>query len=114
EEEVEQERAEYWLVVDALRVTRLHDGDDGWGGHERRFLYAHEAHAHAALGWLSRLQAHESDRRGPWAALRWDTWDADRRRQWWARRRTLWAGFLEQMRRYGVAREEIDARRRAA
>ena len=112
--EVDHARADFWRVVHALRLARLFDRDDGWGGHERPFLLAHEAHAHAALGWLSHLQAHESDRRGPWAALRWHTWDAERRRQWWARRRYLWSGFLEQMRRYRAARAEIDALRRAA
>jgi len=112
--EVDHARADFWRVVQALGLARLFDRDDGWGGHERPFLLAHEAHAHAALGWLSHLQAHESDRRGPWARVRWDAWDADRRRRWWARRRQLWAGFLEQMRRYRSARREIDTLPRAA
>ena len=112
--EVDHARADFWRVVQALGLVRLFDRDDGWGGHERPFLLAHEAHAHAALGWLSHLQAHESDRRGPWARVRWDAWDADRRRRWWARRRQLWAGFLEQMRRYRSARREIDTLPRAA
>jgi hypothetical protein len=107
-------RDDFWRVVHALGLGGLHDRDDGYGGHQRPFLLAHEVHAEAALGWLSHLQAHESDWRGPWAALRWDTWDAERRRHWWQRRRYLWAGFLEQVRRYGAARAEIDALRRAA
>jgi hypothetical protein len=112
--EVDHACADFWRAVHALGLARLFDRDDGWGGHERAFLLTHEAHAFAALGWLSHLQAHESDRRRPWAALRWDTWDGERRRQWWARRRHLWAGFLEQMGRYRTARREIDALRRAA
>ena len=106
-------RNDFWRAVHALGLAALHDRDDGYGGHERAFLLAHEAHACAALGWLSHLQAHESDRRGPWAAGRWQRWDAERRRRWWARRRYLWAGFLAAMRRYGAARRAADAPRRA-
>jgi len=109
--EVAHARDDFWRAVHELGLAGLHDRDDGYGGHERPFLLAHEAKAHAALSWLSHLQAHESDKRGPWAAVRWNTWDAERRREWWERRRYLWAGFVEQMRGYREARAEIDAGR---
>jgi hypothetical protein len=112
--EAEHARDDFWRVVHALGLSGLHDRDDGYGGHERPFLLAHEAHACAALSWFSHLQTHEGDRRGPWAAGRWERWDAERRRQWLERRRYLWAGFVEQMRRYGAARREIDALQRTA
>lgn len=112
--EVEHARDDFWRAVHELGLAGLHDRDDGYGGHERPFLFAHEARAHAALGWLSHLQAHESDKRGPWAAVRWDTWDGERRREWWERRRYLWAGFVEQMRGYSAARAQIGALPRAA
>jgi hypothetical protein len=102
--ESEHARSDFWRVVLELGLAAAHDRDDGFGGHERPFLFRHEAHAQAALSWLAHLQAHESDRRGPWAAARWEKWDAARRRRWLARRRYLWAGFLGQMRRYAAAR----------
>jgi hypothetical protein len=112
--EVAHARDDFWRAVHELGLAGLHDRDDGYGGHERPFLLAHEAKAQAALSWLSHLQAHESDKRGPWAAMRWNTWDAERRREWLERRRYLWAGFVEQMRRYRAARTGIDAVRRTA
>lgn len=112
--EMEHARGDFWRIVHALGLAGLHDRDDGLGAPERAFLLAHEAHAGAALCWLAHLQAHESDRRGPWAALRWERWDAGRRRRWLERRRHLWAGFVEQMRRYANARAAIDAPRKAA
>ena len=112
--EVAHARDDFWRAVHGLGLAGLHDRDDGYGGHERPFLLAHEARAQAALSWLSHLQAHESDKHGPWAAVRWNTWDAARRQQWLERRRYLWAGFVEQMRGYSAARAEIDAVRRTA
>ncbi len=70
---------------------------------------ADETHAFAALSWLSHLQAHESDRRGPWAAIRWNSWDEGQRRDWFARRRYLWSGFVRQVERYREARRRLAA-----
>ena len=78
------------------------------GDHEAPYRFAHEVHAGAALAWLSHLQAHEADRNGPWAAVRWKTWDAEQRRAWFARRRHLWSGFVRQVERYRAARRLID------
>jgi hypothetical protein len=100
---------DFWVSVHRLGLAGLFDRDDGFGGHEAPFRFAHETHAFAALGWLSHLQAHESDRRGPWAAVRWNTWDADRRREWFARRRHLWSGFVRQVERYRAARRRLAA-----
>jgi hypothetical protein len=98
---------DFWSIVYRLGLAARFDRDDGFGGHEAPFRFAHETHAFAALSWLSHLQAHESDRRGPWAVVRWNTWDARQRRQWIARRRTLWSGFVRQVERYREARREL-------
>jgi hypothetical protein len=71
--------------------------------------FAHEAQAGAALLWLSHLQAHESDRRGPWACVRWNTWDAERRATWWAKWFELWDGFQRSVERYRAARRALAA-----
>jgi hypothetical protein len=100
---------DFWSSVHRLGLAGLFDRDDGFGGHEAPFRFAHETHAFAALSWLSHLQAHESDRRGPWAAVRWNTWDAGQRREWFARRRDLWSGFVRQVERYRQARRRLAA-----
>lgn len=71
--------------------------------------FPHEAHAGAALVWLSHLQAAESERRAPMDCLPWDKWSAKRKADWLARRRKLWAGFVRQVERYRAARVAIDA-----
>jgi hypothetical protein len=100
---------DFWSVVHRLGLAALFDRDDGFGGHEAPFRFPHETHACAALGWLSHLQAHESDRRGPWASVRWNTWNDAERREWFARRRYLWSGFVRQVERYREARRRLAA-----
>jgi hypothetical protein len=100
---------DFWASVYRLGLAGLFDRDDGFGGHEAPFRFAHETHAFAALSWLSHLQAHESDRRGLWAGVRWNTWDEGRRREWFARRRYLWSGFVRQVERYRQARRRLAA-----
>lgn len=68
--------------------------------------FPHEAHAGAALLWMSHLQAHESERRTAWDCLPWDMWSAKRRADWLAKRRKLWAGFLAQVRAYQATKGE--------
>ena len=101
--EVRHAADDFWACVHRLGLANLFDRDDGFGGHEAPFRLPHEIHAFAALGWLSHLQAHESDRNGPWASARWRTWDTGRRRDWFARRRYLWSGFVRQVERYRAA-----------
>ena len=98
---------DFWACVHRLGLAALFDRDDGFGGHETPFRFPHETHAFAALSWLGHLQAHESDRRGPWAAVRWHTWDAGQRRDWFSRRRYLWSGFVRQVERYRAARLNV-------
>jgi hypothetical protein len=100
---------DFWSAVHRLGLAALFDRDDGLGGHEAPFRFPHETHACAALSWLSHLQAHESDRRGPWASVRWNSWDAGQRREWFARRRHLWSGFVRQVERYREARRRLAA-----
>jgi hypothetical protein len=100
---------DFWAVVHRLGFVTLFDRDDGVVGHEAPYRFPHEAHAVAALGWLGHLQAHESDRRGPWAAVRWNAWDSQQRREWFERRRYLWSGFVRQVERYREARRQLDS-----
>jgi len=65
--------------------------------------FPHEAHAAAALLWLSHLQTHESEKRTPWSGVPFRRWREDERAAWFAKRRTLWSSFLRQMRRYQKA-----------
>jgi hypothetical protein len=53
------------------------------------FRLPHETHAGAALNWLGHLQAHDSDRRGPWA--RWDGMSLEGKRYCYAAVATCWA-----------------------
>ena len=100
---------DFWACAYLLGAAGLFDRDDGFGGHEAPFRFSHETYAFAALSWLSHLQAHESDRRGPWAAVRWNSWDEGQRRDWFARRRYLWSGFVRQVERYREARRRLAA-----
>ena len=65
--------------------------------------FPHEAHAAAALVWLSHLQTHESEKRTPWNGVPFRSWREDERVAWFTKRRALWSGFLRQMRRYQKA-----------
>ncbi|MFO1079271.1 MAG: hypothetical protein U1E23_01405 [Reyranellaceae bacterium] len=100
---------DFWACVHRLGFTRLFDRDDGFGGHDVPFRLSHEAHACAALVWLAHLQAHETERAGPWCGGRWEAWPAARRRAWRERRRILWSGFLRQVERYRAARQAFGA-----
>ena len=106
--EVAHARDDFWACVHRLGLAAQFDRDDGFGGHEAPFRFAHEGHAFAALSWLSHLQAHESDRRGPWAALRWEQWGPELRRRWWDERRRLWTGFVRNVERYRTARAALE------
>jgi hypothetical protein len=102
---------DFWSCVYRLGLVGLFDRDDGFGGHEAPFRLPHEVHACAALSWLGHLQAHESDRGGPWCGGRWEKWSVGRRHDWLRRRRYLWSGFLREAERYRWARRQLDAAR---
>ena len=68
--------------------------------------YPHEAHAGAALLWLSHLQAHESEKRTPWSFVPFCDWRRETRAAWMQKRRILWRGFLNAVRAYQSARKE--------
>jgi len=67
--------------------------------------FPHEAHAGAALVWLSHLQTHESQKRTPWSGDAFRSWREDERTAWFTKRRELWRGFLRQVERYRTVRE---------
>ena len=69
--------------------------------------FPHEAHAAAALVWLSHLQTHESEKRAPWSGVPFKGWRETDRTQWFAKRRALWSGFLRQVGRYRLARQAL-------
>lgn len=94
---------------DYLRIERaLNLNSDRWDfpNDVSRGQYRHEAHAGAALHWLSHLQAHETTRRVPFDFSVWKFWTAERRAAWIARRQYLWAGFLGEVRAYQRTRKE--------
>lgn len=62
--------------------------------------FPHEAHAAAALVWLSHLQTHESWKRSPWNGVPFRSWHEHERTAWFKKRRELWRGFLRQVCRY--------------
>ena len=66
--------------------------------------FQHEAHAGAALIWLSHLQTHESEKRTPWSGVPFRYWPAPDHTRWLAKRRKLWNGFMRQVERYSAAR----------
>ncbi len=66
--------------------------------------FQHEAHAAAALVWLSHLQTHESEKRTPWNGRSFASWSEPDRTRWLAKRRQLWSGFLHQVERHRIAR----------
>lgn len=66
--------------------------------------FQHEAHAGAALVWLSHLQTHEGEKRTPWNGVPFRSRPESERAQWFAKRRKLWSGFVRQVECYRVAR----------
>jgi hypothetical protein len=69
--------------------------------------FPHEAHAAAALVWLSHLQTHESEKRSPWSGVPFRSWREADRARWFTKRRDLWSGFLRQLDRYRKDVEQI-------
>lgn len=74
--------------------------------------FPHEAHAGAALVWLSHLQTHESEKRMPWNGVAFRSWLERDLRTWFAKRRALWSGFLSQVMRYRCARRSCPSNHR--
>ena len=67
--------------------------------------FPHEAHAAAALVWLSHLQTHESQKRTPWSGVPFRSWREDERAAWLTKRRALWGGFLRQVERHCAVKQ---------
>ncbi len=101
--EVRHRERDYLRVERELGVTV-----DRWSfpSNDEVGQFPHEAHAGAALLWLSHLQAHESEKRTPWNFLPWTDWRAKDRAAWIAKRRKLWGGFIKEVRAYQDARKE--------
>lgn len=77
---------------DFLRVERaLGLGFDRWlePDCEQLGQFPHEAHAAAALLWLSHLQTHESEKRTPWSGVPFRRWRENEHAAWFSKRREL-------------------------
>ena len=97
------------LEADYARVEReLGVHVDRWAfpNNDEVGQYPHERHAGDALLWLSHLQTHESEKRTPFHFLPFCDWRAKDRAAWVAKRRILWAGFLNAVRAYQQAKGE--------
>jgi len=92
---------DFWRAAHALGLGLLYDRYQR-DGEAAPFRLAHEALAGTAALWLIHLQAHDSDRRGPWA--RWKIMTSAERIAWALRRRALLHGFLRATRAYEAAR----------
>lgn len=95
---------------DFQRIERLLDLPfDRWlePDCEQLGQFQHEAHAAAALVWLSHLQTHESDKRSPWSGIPFKCWREPDRTRWFTKRCELWAGFLRQVERYRMTRRAL-------
>lgn len=73
------------------------------------YRYAHEARAGEALVWLSHLQAHDSDRRGPWC--RWAFMATEEKRRWLGERRRLLHSLIRAAHAYSAERASVDGGR---
>jgi hypothetical protein len=69
------------------------------------FHMPHETRAGVALVWLTHLQTHDSDRRGPWS--RWERWDHASKAEWLQRRRYLVHGLIAAANAYRAARASL-------
>jgi hypothetical protein len=92
---------DFWRAAHALGFGLLYDRYQR-DGEAAPFRLPHEALAGTAALWLIRLQAHDSDRHGPWA--RWKIMTGAERIAWVRRRRALLHGFLRATRAYQAAR----------
>jgi len=99
--EVAHRSRDFQRIERALRLTF-----DRWlePDCEQLGQFPHEAHAAAALVWLSHLQTHESEKRTPWSGVPFRSWRESDRTRWFAKRRSLWSGFLRQVERYRAAK----------
>src|SRR5260370_39117175 len=94
---------DFWRAAHALGFGLVYDRYQR-AGEAAPFGLPHEALAVAAALWLIHLQAHDSDRHGPWA--RWKIMTGAERIAWVLRRRELLHGFLRATRAYQAARAE--------
>jgi len=106
--EVQHAKSDFDRLVSAMGATGAFDAE-----FERHadvaFRLPHEARAGEALLWLSHLQAHDSDRRGPWE--RWSRMSPEGKSNWLARRRTLLHGLIRAAAAYRAARASIEGGR---
>ena len=103
--EVEHSRNDFWRIAHRMGVAGLFDryADPDC---DAAFRLPHEAQAAAALVWLSHLQAHDADRRGPHAS--WGRMSRAAKAAWLRRRRYLVHGLIRVAGAYLAARAAID------
>lgn len=104
--EVRHARNDFLRVIYGIKVSPYFYGEVD---PDVPYRYAHEARAGEALVWLSHLQVHDSDRRGPWC--RWGYMSAEGKRHWLQERRRLLHGLIRAAAAYRAARASIDGGR---
>jgi len=102
---------DFWRAAHALGFGLLYDRNQR-DGEAAPFRWPHEALAATASLWLLHLQAHDSDRHGPWA--RWKIMTRAERVAWVLRRRVLLHCFLRATWAYQAARGTVAAPARLA
>jgi hypothetical protein len=106
--EVQHAKADFWRLAHELKAASLFDSHvepDADTG----FRLPHEARAGEALIWLSHLQAHDSDRHGPWS--RWGYLSLEGKRRWMQERRRILHGLLKAAAAYRAARASTEGGR---
>ncbi len=106
--EVQYAKADFWRLTHELNAAACFDArvePDADTG----FRLPHEARAGEALIWLSHLQAHDSDRHGPWS--RWGHLSTEGKRRWLRERRRILRGLLKAAAAYRAARASIQGGR---
>jgi hypothetical protein len=109
--EVKHAHADFWRRVHAIGAAAVIDRREE-PDIDVAFRLAHEALAGVALVWLSHLQAHDSDRFGPWAC--WDIKSPAEKWAWREKRRTIREGLIKAADAYRAARASIDGGSRGA
>lgn len=99
--EVQHADAQFWQLARACGADAVIDRFET-PDIAATYRLPHERCAGRALVWLSHLQTHDSQRRGPWEC--WTVFSRPRKAQWLRRRRELLHGLLRAVGDYRAAR----------
>lgn len=102
--EVQHAEAQFWQLARATGADSVFDRFET-PDLAATYRLPHERRAAVALVWLTHLQTHDSDRRGPWEC--WSTWSRPRKAAWLRRRRDLLRGLLRAAGEYRASRAAL-------